>query len=196
MTLRIHAIGFDEVQKIPGSKIYSGWHGKTFSAATFFRKMGVYTIISHSKDGDMQNIIFRKFGFKTIRGSTGRGGVKAAIESIEALKRGEKMAFTPDGPRGPSGVVQGGIVLMAKKSGANIVPVGVSADRKWEAPTWDKYMVPKPFAHCFMVFGEPISVPADATEDTLESIRQQLEIQMHGLEHHAAELAKSPDQRS
>ena len=151
-------------------------------AANFFRGKGVWTIISQSKDGDMQDTIFRGFGFKTIRGSTGRGGVKAAIESIEVLRKGSMMAFTPDGPRGPSGVVQGGIMLMARKSGAWIVPVGVSADRRWLAKTWDRYLIPRPFAKCVMVYGEPRQVALKATEDELEEVRLWLEGELDRLE--------------
>jgi len=182
LTIRIKAIGYDKIRALEGGKIMAGWHGRTFVAAHFFRKQGVWTIISQSKDGDMQDIIFRGFGFKTIRGSTGRGGVKAAIESIEVLKKGAVMAFTPDGPRGPTKIVQGGIMLMAKKSGAWIVPVGVSANKYKLAPTWDSYMVPRLFATCVMVFGDPMKVEKGLTEQELETARQSLESEMNRLE--------------
>ena len=181
-TLRIKTEGFENIQKLQGGKILAGWHGRTFVAAQFFRGKGVWTIISQSKDGDMQDKIFRGFGFKTIRGSTGRGGVKAAIESIEVLRKGAMMAFTPDGPRGPSGIVQGGIMLMAKKSRAWIVPVGVSANRRWLVKTWDKYMVPKPFAECVMVFGEPLQLTPGMSEEDIEAARHWLEQELARLE--------------
>jgi lysophospholipid acyltransferase (LPLAT)-like uncharacterized protein len=181
-TLRIKAEGYEKVRDLPGGKIMAGWHGRTFLAAIFFRNKGLWTIISQSKDGDMQDIIFRRFGFKTIRGSTGRGGVKAAIESIERLKEGAVLALTPDGPRGPSGKVQGGIMLMAKKSGAWLVPVGSSASRRWLAPTWDRYMVPKPFARCVLVFGEPIRLEPGSSERAVEEARLKLEAEMDRLE--------------
>lgn len=181
-TWRIRVVGFDQVAALPGGKIYAGWHGRTFVAARYFKGRGVWTIISHSKDGDMQDIIFRGFGFRTIRGSTGRGGIKAAIASIDVLKEGATMAFTPDGPRGPTHVVQGGIMLMAKKSGAWLVPVGVSADRRKLVRTWDSYMVPGFFARCLMVFGEPIQVPRDASEADVEQARALLEERMNALE--------------
>lgn len=191
MTLRIKTVGYEKVQNAEGGKILAGWHGRTFVAAQFFSGKGVFTIISHSKDGDMQNIIFRGFGFKTIRGSTGRGGVKAAIESIEVLKKGAMMAFTPDGPRGPSGVVQAGLLLMAKKSGAWVVPVGVSANRRHLVKTWDRYMVPKMFAKCVMMFGEPRKIEPNASETDLETFRLSLEQEMHDLEQQAEQYFSS-----
>jgi lysophospholipid acyltransferase (LPLAT)-like uncharacterized protein len=182
LTLRIETRGFERIAQSPGSRIMAGWHGRTLVAALFFRGQGLVTIISQSKDGEMQDRIFRWFGFRTIRGSTGRGGVTALRESIEALRQGAVMAFTPDGPRGPSGVVQQGIMLMAKKSGAALVPVGVAADRRWLAPTWDRYMVPKPFAKCLMVFGDPVSLSPDVDDVALEEARVAFEREMHRLQ--------------
>jgi lysophospholipid acyltransferase (LPLAT)-like uncharacterized protein len=186
-TLRVRTEGYDGAKALPGGKIYAGWHGRTFVAAHFFRGQGVWTIISQSRDGEMQNRIFRRFGFNTIRGSSGRGGVKAAIEAIEVLRRGETMAFTPDGPRGPSGVVQDGIMLMAKKSGAWLVPVGVSARRRRLVRSWDRYLVPGFFSEAIMIFGEPMRLDADADADETERVRQRLERAMHELEREAEE---------
>lgn len=185
MTVRIRSEGYEKIKDLPTGKIMAGWHGRTFLATQFFRKKGVWTIISQSKDGDMQDVIFRRFGFKTIRGSTGRGGMKAAIESIRVLKEGASMAFTPDGPRGPSGIVQEGIMLMARKSGAAIIPVGVASKPCWHARTWDRYMVPKPFARGIMVFGDPIYVPAGSSPEEQEAIRLHFEQEMHRLEAYA-----------
>lgn len=188
MTVRIKTVGYEKVQDLAMGTIFAGWHGRTFVPANFFRGKGVWTIISQSRDGEMQNRIFKRFGFNTIRGSTGRGGVKAAIESIRVLSEGNVMAFTPDGPRGPSGVVQGGIMLMAKKSGAALVPVGVSAKPRWLAPTWDRYMLPMPFSRAVMVFGEPLYVLADATEAAVEEVRLRLELELHRLEREADQM--------
>lgn len=185
LTIRLKTEGWEEAQALPGGRIYLGWHGRTVLAALLFRGRGVWTIISQSRDGEMQNRIFSLFGFRTIRGSSGRGGVKAAIESIRALKQGGEMAFTPDGPRGPSGVVQGGVMLMARKSGAALVPVGVSASRRWLVKSWDRFMVPKPFSQGLMIFGSPLYVPADASEEEIEAVRLKLEGEMHRLEQEA-----------
>lgn len=187
MTLRITLEGYERVQALPGGKVLAGWHGRTFVAALVFRGKGVWTIISQSNDGDMQNRIFRRLGFNTIRGSTGRGGVRAAVEAIKVLRQGVTMAFTPDGPRGPSGIVQNGIMLMAQKSGAALIPVGVSASRRWIYPAWDRFMVPKPFAKAIMVFGDPIYVPCDADEAQMDAARRELESELHRLESVAEE---------
>ena len=90
--------------------------------------------------------------------------------------------MTPDGPRGPSGVVQGGVMLMAQKSGAGLIPVGISARPRIVAKSWDKYIIPLPFSKILMIFGEPIYVPLKATEEEIEAVRLQLESEIHRLE--------------
>lgn len=182
MTLRFRTEGIERFEGLRCGWIVTGWHGRSLLAANFFRKQGAYVIISLSRDGEMQNRVFGWFGFKTIRGSTGRGGARAAIESIKVLRKGAGMTISPDGPRGPSGIVQSGVMLMAQKSGAALVPVGFSASPRWLAPTWDRYLIPWPFAKALLVFGEPLFVPADATPDQVEELRLQLEGEMHRLQ--------------
>lgn len=108
--------------------------------------------------------------------------MEALVASIKELKKGGVLAFTPDGPRGPSGIVQPGVMMMAKKSGAAIVPAAVSCDRRWLFKSWDRYMIPKPFANCKMVFGSPIYVASDATEEQVEFYRKLVEREIHRLE--------------
>lgn len=185
-TLRIESPRLAEVNAMKGGKILTGWHGRSLVAGIVFRNQGVWTIISHSRDGETQNYFFRRFGFKTIRGSSSKGGLKAAVESIRILRKGETMAFTPDGPRGPSGVVQDGVMVMAQKSGVPIIPAGWSADRRWLLSTWDRYMIPKPFARVVLLFGDPIAVPKDASPEEVELLRLRVQDEMHRLENEAA----------
>jgi lysophospholipid acyltransferase (LPLAT)-like uncharacterized protein len=178
-SVRFSSTGFEE---LPMPHILCAWHGRTFLFTTrnWGRKYGV--IISHSRDGEIQTRIFESFGFEVIRGSTGRGGIRAAVEAIRLLKSGMSMAITPDGPRGPSEVVQPGVLMLAQKSGAALIPAGVSAKPRFLAKSWDRYMVPWPFARAIGFAGEPIYVPADATEEELETIRLKLESEMTRLQ--------------
>ena len=187
-TLRLEIRGWDQYANSDQKLIFCGWHGKSFIFANQFRKLGYWVIISNSNDGDIQDKVFRSLGFRTIRGSTGqdRGGIKAALQGIQTLKDGGTMAITPDGPRGPSKVVQGGVMLMARKSGAKLVPVGISARHAWYAGSWDSYMFPMPFSRGRMIFGEPISVPAKASDEEIESIRQSFENEIERLDQLAA----------
>lgn len=187
-SLRLKIVGWERYRDNAGARIYAGWHGRSLIPANVLRGRGVWAIISHSRDGEIQKRIFAKFGFQIIRGSSGRGGERALVESIRALKAGGEMAITPDGPRGPGGVVQGGVMLMAKKSGCQLVPVGSSAKPCWHAPTWDRYMVPCPFAKAVFVFGDPITVPKDADDEQVEAIRIQFEQAINAIQAEADRL--------
>lgn len=191
-TFRIKVLNYEPLEKLEGGKVLCGWHGRSMIASIFFRRCGFWVIISKSKDGDIQTHVFQNLGFKVIRGSTGRGGERALIESIRELRKGETMAITPDGPRGPSKVVQGGIMLMAKKAGAWLVPCGVSAKPRFLAKSWDRYMVPYPFAKCIMNFGQPMAVPADASDEEVEEIRLKLEAEISRLEIEAERMLGFP----
>jgi len=182
MTLRVKTVDFPEDE---GGAIFCGWHGRSLVFANYFRNRSWWVIISHSNDGEMQTRIFRKYGYQIIRGSTKRGGVRAAVEAIRALKEGGTLAMTPDGPRGPSGVVQGGVMLMAQKSGARLIPVGISARPRLQAKSWDRYMFPMPFGQAVMIFGDPLTVDKNANEEEVEAVRLRLEREIHRLEEEA-----------
>lgn len=163
-------------------KIYCGWHGHSLIPALYFRNQGQWVIISHSRDGEMQTRIFTKLGYNIIRGSTGRGGARALIESIRVLRNGATMAITPDGPRGPSGVVQEGIMMMAQKSGCALIPVGTYARPAWFAPTWDRYMVPWLFARAIFIVGDPLYVAENSSPKEVEAIKLKLQEEIHRLQ--------------
>lgn len=168
-------------------KIFCGWHGKSFVFAWDRRDQGDTVVISQSNDGDIQNEVFSRLGFNTLRGSTGRGGERALIGAIRALRGGGSMAMTPDGPSGPSGVVQPGVMAMAHKSGALLVPVGIAVRPAWRAPSWDRYVIPIPFARVRILYGPGIPVPKDASPEEIEACRLALQREIDRLEDQAAE---------
>jgi lysophospholipid acyltransferase (LPLAT)-like uncharacterized protein len=187
-TWRIKVLNEEKLLALKEGKVYCTWHGRSLIGSIQYRKRGFWVIISKSKDGDIQTHIFEKLGFKVIRGSTGRGGERALIESIRELRKGESMAITPDGPRGPNKVVQGGVMVMAKKAGSWLIPCGVSARPRILVKSWDRYMVPLPFAKGLVIFGDPMLVPTDATDEEVERIRIQFENEITRLEIEAEKM--------
>jgi len=178
-SFKTQAEGFPEDDS---KMIFCGWHGRSFVFGGYCRDRSYTVLISQSRDGDIQNTMFTRLGYKTIRGSTSRGGVRALIEAIRELKRGGTMAMTPDGPRGPSGIVQGGVMMMAQRSGAGLVPVGITAKPRRIVNSWDRYVIPYPFAKCLIICGEPIYVAEDASDDEVERCRLLLESECHRLQ--------------
>ncbi|NLH99415.1 MAG: lysophospholipid acyltransferase family protein [Chthonomonadales bacterium] len=191
MTLRVRFEGQDRLEEMLASGqglIMITWHGRTLIPANVFRHRGYWVMISLSRDGEMQNCIFRRFGFQTVRGSTSRGGIRATLELARRLKEGGALAFTPDGPRGPTHKIQMGTLLLAQKSGCRIVPVGISARPRWLVRSWDRYMVPAPFARAVWIVGEPVSVSPDADDEEKARICSDLELALNRLEQRAEEM--------
>ncbi len=110
------------------------------------------------------------------------------------VQEGGGLAFTPDGPRGPTHKVQLGVSLMAQKSGAPIVPIGISASRRvLFTKSWDSYMIPLPFARAYWISGEPIHVPADLDDAGRTAIAEAVEVAINQVECKAEALAGYPD---
>ena len=182
MTLRIEVRGQERFDAESTGRILAGWHGRTMLAALKYRNRKWWALISHSRDGEIQNTIFNLLGFRVVRGSTGRGGARAAIECARILRQGETFVFTPDGPRGPSQKVQRGILWLAQKGSATIFPAAASAKPRKLFNSWDRYLVPFPFAKGLILIGEPIRVPPNANENDLQQIGERLEHQLNQLQ--------------
>lgn len=175
-TFRVRQENVPEPLRTDGQKaVMMLWHGCTLAPVNLYRGRRYWALISLSRDGEIQNHIFQRFGFQTIRGSTGRGGLRAALEAARKVRDGGVLCFTPDGPRGPHREVQPGVLMIAQKSGAPIYPVGVSARPCRFIPTWDHYMIPAPFARVWLVFGDAIVVEDGLTPDEMEQKRHQIQ---------------------
>lgn len=165
-TLRVRMVGEEhlrEAQAAGKGVILVSWHGRTFMPITRYRNKGYWAIVSTSRDGEYQNRLFQRFGINTVRGSTSaRGAIQSVLTLTKHLKAGATAAFTPDGPRGPSHVVQPGAIFLAQKSGSPIIPAGISAYPRKLMRAWDQYMIPLPFARVVWIYGPPIHIPADA----------------------------------
>lgn len=191
MTLHVEYEGIEKVTDLVASGsggILVTWHGRTLIPANVFRGMGFWALVSLSRDGEIQNRIFQRFGYRTIRGSTGRGGARAALALARTIREGGILAFTPDGPRGPTHKVQPGTIFLAQRSGRPIIPLGISAAPRLLLKTWDSYMIPAPFARAAFVVGDPLYVPADADEDGVNRATRDLEAAIDACEARAEDL--------
>jgi hypothetical protein len=71
--------------------------------------------------------------------------------------------------------VKAGLIRMAQRSGASIVPVYISCSRFWQLRSWDRFIIPKPFSTVRVRFAEPISIPANLADESFEAERQRVE---------------------
>ena len=168
--------------------IMAFWHGRVLTATYFFRRRGIVVMISENFDGEWIARIIESFGFRTSRGSTSRGGQRALLQLKREMERGLPSGFAIDGPRGPARKAQPGAVWLAKLTGNPVVPFHMEASSYWSLRSWDRTQIPKPFSTVALAVGQPIAVPADADDATVEEKRVQLEQSLFALERTASEM--------
>lgn len=132
-------------------------------------------LISASRDGALLADIVQRFGFDVVRGSSSRKGVAAMLQLADVMANGRDAVITPDGPRGPAYETGPGIVFLAQKSGAAVVPINMEYSSCWRLKSWDRFILPRPFSTVRLVFGTPHLVPATATDEEFESERVRLQ---------------------
>lgn len=162
------------------SVLYASWHGVQLPLIYTHRNLGIRMMISRSRDGSIVSAICSKMGFVPVRGSSSRGGTEAARELIDAMRNGDSGGITPDGPRGPAREVKRGISLIPRRANLPVVPLGVSAFPAVRLKSWDRFLVPLPFATVIVAEGRPV-LPEECNGATLKRAIDQ--------QQHRAELA-------
>ena len=186
---------YDAIQAGGRQPVMAFWHGRIVHATWFFRRRGIVVMISENFDGEWIGRLIEKFGYRTARGSTSRGGARALVRMRRLAAGGAPTGFAVDGPRGPARSVQPGAVWLASLTGNPVLPFHSEADRFWTARSWDGTQVPKPFARAAMVVGAPIDVPRAAGSDLIEQKRLELERSLRRLAGRARAILAGADER-
>ena len=176
-TLRVCVSREEGAQETVGQRplVLNFWHAGIIPATYLFRGLGIRVMSSNSYDGEYMGRIIRKFGFVAVKGSSSRNAVRALLGLRRALKEGWSVAFSIDGPRGPRYKVKPGPVTLARSSGVPLSTFHIAVESAWVLNTWDRLIIPKPFSRVLIRFGKRISVPADASDEDLERIQEELQ---------------------
>jgi len=156
-TWRYRVVGADALESLRAAKspfIFSLWHGQLLPLIWHHRSEGVAILVSEHRDGEMIARIASSIGYRLIRGSTTRGGGRALLALVKELRSGREVAVTPDGPKGPARSYAPGAVVAAQRADAPILPIAAHADRAWYLSSWDRFMIPKPFAKVTIAYGK------------------------------------------
>lgn len=165
------------------------WHGRMLMMPKIWRfDPPLHMLISNHRDGRLISRAVEYLGIRTITGSSSRGGAAALRVMAETLRGAGYVAVTPDGPRGPRMHAAPGIAMIAKLAGAPVFPVGWSSSRAVTLRSWDRFLLALPFGRGVFVVGEPIAVPGDADEATIESFRQLIEERLNQVTREADRL--------
>lgn len=164
--------------------IFALWHAHQCGVFSCNMYGKTCIMVSNSQDGEIISRAANAVGVETIRGSQNRGGAKASLELIKKIKE-ENLngALTIDGPRGPNRVVKKGIIDIARMSNVPIVPAVYWSPQKifLKFNSWDKFRFPLVGTKLVMVFGEPISVKEEMSEEEIEKTRKQIEDSLNNL---------------
>lgn len=162
--------------------ILAFWHGRILMMPCCWdHEKTIYILISQHRDGQLSAGAVGHFGIKTVAGSSTRGGAQAFRTLVKALKNGDYVGIAPDGPRGPRMRAQSGIILLARLSGAPIVPATYAVSRRKLASSWDRFVIALPFSRGIYLWGVPIHVARDADDEALEMARLELEDSLNAL---------------
>ena len=146
--------------------LYALWHNAQLPLIYTHREMNLRLLISRSRDGELVSDMCERMGFQTVRGSSSKGGASAARELVNVLAGGNSVAITPDGPRGPANKVKKGISLIPRRANVPVIPYGVSAFPVVRLNSWDRFMIPLPFAKLVISEGKPV-MPSYCNRETL-----------------------------
>ena len=152
----------------------ASWHEHALAGVLGLTTLPHTFLVSQSRDGEFVDFISRRLGYKTVRGSSSKGGAAARAALLEALHQGSSPAFTVDGPRGPRHKAKPGVLKVASEGGALILPVVAVAKRNWVMRSWDQNKIPKPFARIVYQFGEPLEVPPELKPEDFEALLDKL----------------------
>jgi lysophospholipid acyltransferase (LPLAT)-like uncharacterized protein len=161
--------------------IASFWHYAIIFIFYFLRRYSAMVMVSASRDGEYIARLAREFDFSVSRGSRNNKGAEALKKLFRAVRGGNNCAIVADGSQGPPRVAQPGAILLASRTGAPVLPMVWSASRYYAIRSWDRTVIPKPFACVDYYFGEPLFVPAELKADGIETYRLLLEERLNGL---------------
>ncbi len=171
----------------PVTEDYVGalWHNRLLVfpliLRRFFPQRHGAALISASRDGDLLADAVQRFGYDVVRGSSSRLGASAILQLTQVLASGRDVVITPDGPRGPAYELGPGIIFLAQKSGAPVLPINLEYSRCWRLGSWDRFIVPWPFAKVRVLINRPHRVGPTATPEEFEAERLALQNAMMAL---------------
>ena len=165
----------------PVNENYIGalWHNRLlifpFVLRRFFSNRRGAALISASRDGDLLADAIKRFDYDVVRGSSSRLGASAILQLTEVLASGRDVVITPDGPRGPVYELGPGIIFLAQKSGAAVLPVNMEYSNCWRLKSWDRFILPRPFSKVRVIIGQSHHVRSTSTPEEFETERLRLQ---------------------
>jgi len=130
--------------------------------------------------------------------------MKSLVEMRKVLEHGTNIGLTLDGPRGPRRRAHPGVAILSIRAGVPVVPNAFVVLPVWRMKSWDRTMVPKPFARIICAYGCPIDPPGHMTggvvaahlariETSLNALHESIEREFGVYDFEAAETGSDQD---
>ncbi len=153
LTLRVRLVDRGEVfaRRRRGEQVLAAfWHDGIVLLpllATRFRWPGtVNAMLSWHRDAEIAAQALRWLGIRAVRGSATRGWLGGLRGLLAARARHE---------------AKDGALQLARATGLPLVVVGAAAWPARRLGSWDRMVVPRPFARAALVLSAPLALPAD-----------------------------------
>ena len=157
-----------------GSLIVCFWHGNLamIPFMNFWPHKHILSMVSGHGDGMMVARTFKRLGIDYTTGSTNRGGARAFLALLEALRSNNIAAIIPDGPRGPARELNVGVIQLSRHGQAPIMPLAYATSRFIQFKSWDKFKLPLPFSKGVFIYGDPIQPQTTSDDMEIENWRK------------------------
>lgn len=193
-TCRIEVFGQEYDQELTRKNqpwLCALWHFSLFYCTYHFRHRRAVAMVSASEDGELMARLMERLGYTTVRGSRTRGGMAAVKDIINLVKAGYGAGIVADGSQGPARVAQKGVILIARETGAPIVPVTHATKGAINFNSWDRTVLSLPFSRLAFFYGQPLFVPPTARGTKIEEYRRELENRLNDLARKAEDYIRS-----
>jgi lysophospholipid acyltransferase (LPLAT)-like uncharacterized protein len=167
------------------------WHGQGLMPITTFRGERLCLYASHTRDpGYARHLrtlrwwtlrLIERMGYSVLDAAQFKSESRGVMQFVDTLRGGTGSVIAADGPEGPIYKAKPGPTFLAKKTGVLLLPLGAALSGGFQMDQWDRFEVPWPFARAVICVGEPIEVPGRASDEELERIRLELEVEMNRL---------------
>ena len=182
-TCRVFLVGEENVKKAleyEGPIIITSWHGMTMMVASFARRnldtSNFVGIAPDDHNGRTLEVFGRWLGIDVfimnIYDDSTFGIGRRLIDLMRSMLSGKNLIIHPDGPFGPAYKIKPGIIYLAKRTKAMILPLGCYCRHSYHLPRWDRYTLPLPFSKIHIQIGKPMFVSEDKSD--LAEINQKL----------------------
>lgn len=179
-----------DLKKAGQPVILAFWHGSIILPLCYLGHREIHVLISaHRSTSKTIHRLVESFGWKLIKTGRGQGESKAVIAMMRKVREGTDVILTPDGTSGPAGKLKPGLLYLARKTGAPIIPFGAAAYPRKQLNTWDSFILPHLFSRGVIIFGQPLWLPEDLGKGEIAEKTKELETILNQLQRQAEQTA-------